>query len=114
MAPTRAILVTNWSVHSQSARELVTDLFARQSKDGKLSRGEALRKAMMALLDGKGFTDGKGRRRSPMRTRCFGLLIRLSAMAGDVRYLHLADRECSKKYFRRPEMLHHDGHVSSF
>ena len=59
-AGTRAILVTNWSVHSQSARELVTDLFRRQAADGKLSRGEALRQAMMALLDGKGFTDDKG------------------------------------------------------
>jgi CHAT domain-containing protein len=59
-AGTRAILVTNWSVHSQSARELVTDLFRRQAANPKLSRGEALRQAMMALLDGKGFTDEKG------------------------------------------------------
>src|SRR5205085_3341078 len=56
-AGTRAILVTNWSVHSQSARELVTDIFARQTADGKLRRGEALRQAMMALVDGKGYTD---------------------------------------------------------
>lgn len=34
-AGTRAILVTNWSVHSQSARELVTDLFRRQAADPK-------------------------------------------------------------------------------
>jgi CHAT domain-containing protein len=60
-AGTRAILVTNWSVHSQSARELVTDLFRRQAADAKLSRGEALRQASMALLDGKGFTDDKGK-----------------------------------------------------
>jgi CHAT domain-containing protein len=59
-AGTRAILVTNWSVHSQSARELVTDLFRRQAVDPALTRGEALRQAMMALLDGKGFTDEKG------------------------------------------------------
>jgi CHAT domain-containing protein len=59
-AGTRAILVTNWSVHSQSARELVTDIFRRQAADSKLSRAEALRQAMMALLDGKGFTDEKG------------------------------------------------------
>ena len=32
-AGTRALLVTNWSVHSQSARELVTDLFRRQAAD---------------------------------------------------------------------------------
>lgn len=59
-AGTRALLVTNWSVHSQSARELVTDLFRRQAADPKLSRGEALRQAMMALTDGEGFVqDGK-------------------------------------------------------
>ena len=60
-AGTRAILVTNWSVHSQSARELVSDLFRRQASDPKITRGEALRAAMMALLDGPGFTDDKGK-----------------------------------------------------
>ena len=59
-AGTRAILLTNWSVHSQSARELVSDLFRRQAADSKLSRSEALRAAMTALIDGKGFTDEKG------------------------------------------------------
>ena len=61
-AGTRAILVTNWSVHSQSARELVSDLFRRQAADPKITRGEALRAAMMALLDGPGFVDDKGKR----------------------------------------------------
>ena len=56
-AGTRALLVTNWSVHSQSARELVTDLFKRQADDPKLTRGEALRQAMMALMDGQGYID---------------------------------------------------------
>ncbi|HTS42579.1 MAG TPA: CHAT domain-containing protein [Xanthobacteraceae bacterium] len=60
-AGTRAILVTNWSVHSQSARELVSDLFARQAADGKITRSEALRAAMMALLDSPGYTDDKGK-----------------------------------------------------
>jgi CHAT domain-containing protein len=60
-AGTRAILVTNWSVHSQSARELVSDLFRRQSADPKITRGEALRAAMMALLDGPGYVDDKGK-----------------------------------------------------
>jgi CHAT domain-containing protein len=59
-AGTRAVLVTNWSVHSTSARELVTDLFRRQAADPNLSRGEALRQAAVALLDGKGFTDPNG------------------------------------------------------
>ncbi|MGE5540245.1 MAG: CHAT domain-containing protein [Gemmatimonas sp.] len=57
-AGTRAILVTNWSVHSDSARELVTDLFRRQAAYPALSRGEALRQAMMALLDGPGLRSG--------------------------------------------------------
>lgn len=60
-AGTRALLVTNWSVHSESARALVTDLFRRQAKDPKLPRGEALRQAMLALVDGDGFIDASGK-----------------------------------------------------
>jgi CHAT domain-containing protein len=60
-AGTRALLVTNWSVHSQSARELVTDLFKRQADDPKLTRGEALRQAMMALVDGPGYLGADGK-----------------------------------------------------
>jgi CHAT domain-containing protein len=60
-AGTRALLVSNWSVHSASARELITDLFRRQRADPALTRGEALRQAMMALLDGPGAVDGSGR-----------------------------------------------------
>jgi CHAT domain-containing protein len=60
-AGTRALLVTNWSVHSQSARELVTDLFKRQAADPELTRSEALRQAMMALIDGPGYVDSTGK-----------------------------------------------------
>ena len=60
-AGTRALLVTNWSVHSQSARELVTDLFRRQAQDPKLTRGEALRQATMALMDGPGYSGADGK-----------------------------------------------------
>ncbi|HEY4404233.1 MAG TPA: CHAT domain-containing protein, partial [Xanthobacteraceae bacterium] len=59
-AGTRALLVTNWSVHSASARELITDLFRRQSADPRLTRAEALRQAMMSMLDGPGFVDDAG------------------------------------------------------
>jgi CHAT domain-containing protein len=59
-AGTRALLVTNWSVHSASARELISDTFRRQALDPKLSRAEALRQAMTALLDGEGYTDNGG------------------------------------------------------
>jgi CHAT domain-containing protein len=60
-AGTRAILVTNWSVHSASARELVADLFRRQAVGPGITRAEALRQAMMAMLDGPGFTDAAGK-----------------------------------------------------
>lgn len=60
-AGTRALLVTNWSVHSQSARQLVSDLFRRQAQDPKLTRGEALRQAMMALVDGPGYVGADGK-----------------------------------------------------
>ena len=60
-AGTRAVLVTNWAVHSASARELVTDIFRRQATDPALSRGEALRQASVALMDGAGFTDEAGK-----------------------------------------------------
>ena len=49
-AGSRALLVTNWAVHSESARELVSDVFRRQADNPALSRAEALRQAMMALL----------------------------------------------------------------
>ena len=75
-AGTRALLVTNWSVHSASARELIADLFRRQSADPALSRGEALRQAMMALLDGPGSSMARAIRSSPMRILCFGRLTR--------------------------------------
>jgi CHAT domain-containing protein len=60
-AGTRALLVTNWSVHSQSARQLVTDLFRRQAEDPKIGRSEALRQAMMALMDGPGYLNSEGK-----------------------------------------------------
>ncbi len=57
-AGTRAVLVTNWSVHSASARELVTDIFRRQAADPVLDRTEALRRAMLGVMDGPGHVDG--------------------------------------------------------
>jgi CHAT domain-containing protein len=60
-AGTRALLLTNWSVHSESARQLIADLFKRQADDPKLTRGEALRQAMIALMDGPGYLDANGR-----------------------------------------------------
>lgn len=57
-AGTRALLLTNWSVHSASARDLVTDIFRRQAAEPQLGRAAALRQAMIALLDGPGYQEG--------------------------------------------------------
>jgi len=59
-AGTRALLVTNWPVESASARELTSDLFRRVAADQSLTRAEALRQAMMAVLDGPGSVDSSG------------------------------------------------------
>ncbi|WP_068493467.1 CHAT domain-containing tetratricopeptide repeat protein [Paramagnetospirillum marisnigri] len=53
-AGTRALLVTNWPVETVSARLLTTDLFRRQAEDPALSRAQALRRAMLGLMDGPG------------------------------------------------------------
>jgi CHAT domain-containing protein len=53
-AGTRALLVTNWEVDSLSARDLVTGIFGTLARDPTLSRAEALRRAMLALMDGPG------------------------------------------------------------
>jgi CHAT domain-containing protein len=59
-AGTRALLVTNWSVQSASARALITDLFRRQSAEPALTRAQALRQAEMGLIDGPGEVDQAG------------------------------------------------------
>jgi CHAT domain-containing protein len=56
-AGTRAILVSNWPVETNSARTLTTDLFRRQAREASLPRAEALRQAEMALIDGPGSVD---------------------------------------------------------
>jgi CHAT domain-containing protein len=53
-AGTRALLVSNWPVETTSARALTTDLFRRQADDPTLTRAEALRSAMLGLIDGPG------------------------------------------------------------
>jgi CHAT domain-containing protein len=60
-AGTRTLLVTNWSVYSAPAAAIVTDLFRRQAADPKLARAEALRQAMLSLMDGAGFAGQDGR-----------------------------------------------------
>jgi CHAT domain-containing protein/tetratricopeptide (TPR) repeat protein len=60
-AGTRAVLLTNWSVNSQSAKELVAGLFKRQADDPGLTRAEALRQAMLAVMDGPGYVGADGK-----------------------------------------------------
>src|SRR5262249_40534358 len=57
-AGTRPLLVSNWPLETTSARALTTDLFRRQAADAKLGRAEALRQAMLALIDGAGYVEG--------------------------------------------------------
>jgi CHAT domain-containing protein len=60
-AGARALLVSHWPVETNSARELTTDLFRRQSKDPTLTRAGALQQTMIAMLDGPGYIDVKTR-----------------------------------------------------
>ena len=57
-AGTRALLVSNWPVETNSARALTTDLFRREAGDPGLARAEALREAELALIDGPGYVSG--------------------------------------------------------
>ncbi len=50
-AGTRALLVTNWPVETVSARLITTELFRRQAEQPTLSRAEALRQAMLAVMN---------------------------------------------------------------
>jgi len=56
-AGTRAILLSNWPVESQSAKLLTTDVFKRQSADPLLSRAAALQAGMLNLLDKSVYKD---------------------------------------------------------
>ena len=59
-AGARALLVSNWPVHSDAAKSLTTDMFRRQAADPALTRAEALRRAMLGLIDQGGFKDASG------------------------------------------------------
>ncbi len=60
-AGSRALLVTHWPVDSRSARLLVSGVFERYAADGSLSRTEALRRAMIAVMNDS-FNDERGRK----------------------------------------------------
>ena len=48
-------------METTSAKALTTDIFRRQAEDPSLSRAEALRRAMLGLMDGPGYVDDQGR-----------------------------------------------------
>lgn len=50
-AGARSVLVTHWSIDTDAAVELVTASLSELSGGGKLGRDEALRRAMMTLVD---------------------------------------------------------------
>ena len=50
-AGARALLVSHWSVGSVATVKLITTAVGAITRDGKLGRAEALRRAMLALID---------------------------------------------------------------
>jgi CHAT domain-containing protein len=60
-AGARSVLATHWPVETVSARELVTHLFERYAKDAQLTRAQALRRAMLDLIDSDVARDDQGR-----------------------------------------------------
>lgn len=60
-AGARSVLATHWPVETVSARELVTHLFERYAQDPQLTRAQALRRAMLDLIDTDTAKDGQGR-----------------------------------------------------
>lgn len=49
-AGARSLLVSNWAVETVSARLITTGIFRRQAQDAGLTRAEALRQSMLALI----------------------------------------------------------------
>jgi len=69
-------LVFNWPVATGSVKALSADLFHRQAEDAGLSRAEALRQAMRALM-----IDGAGSNR---RRGAVGVLLRPPDILGAI------------------------------
>jgi CHAT domain-containing protein len=60
-AGSRALLVSNWPVETTAAQQLTTDLFRREVASPGIARSDALRQAMLALIDGPGRVGADGR-----------------------------------------------------
>ncbi len=50
-AGARAVLVSHWPVNSETTVQLVTGAFSAAAKDKSIGRAEALRRAMLAMID---------------------------------------------------------------
>ena len=50
-AGARALLVSHWKVDDEATARITVDIFTRLARDPSLSRAEALREAMLALID---------------------------------------------------------------
>ncbi|MGE0093762.1 MAG: CHAT domain-containing protein [Alphaproteobacteria bacterium] len=57
----KSLLVTNWPVQSASAAKLTTELFRLQADQPSITRAEALRQAMLQILDTGTETDAAGK-----------------------------------------------------
>jgi hypothetical protein len=53
-AGARSLLVSHWAVYSAAAERLTTGMFAELAREPGLGSAEALRRAMLALIDGGG------------------------------------------------------------
>jgi CHAT domain-containing protein len=51
-AGARSLLVTHWPVETRSARKLVSEVFRTYSREPTATRAQALREAMLSVLDG--------------------------------------------------------------
>ena len=60
-AGARALLVSNWPVHSEATRALTTTLFTFDADDAGRSRAELLRLAELELADAGTYRDASGR-----------------------------------------------------
>ncbi len=60
-AGARALLVSNWPVHSQATRALMVTLFERFTQEPGVARADAHRAAMLELIDDGEYTDAQGR-----------------------------------------------------
>ena len=54
-AGSRSLLVTHWSVESESAMQLTTNAFASYKKDTTMRRSEALRQSMLTVMKSPAF-----------------------------------------------------------